>query len=290
LKVKWSEFQSGLFVAGFGVAAGCAANVAPNAEGDAVALAMALSVVDCQTIAAECLGVMPTLETVRTCRDGVRACLAEVADGVAEQATGVTACRDAAVECGTQATGFADASMCRAEFEACASDVIDLPALPTAPMLPLPTLPPTGGMASGPGTVIGGAGQCRQDALACVQDAAGDVVATATCAEGFRQCVGDALAGGASPSLPGGRDASASPGCRDEALACVQGANTRDEVQACGEGFAACVGLDPSSVPSPGAARPAVPDPGCLDGLRECVLAGTNPSECIDHARICAGI
>ncbi|MGD8861584.1 MAG: hypothetical protein PVI30_16365 [Myxococcales bacterium] len=78
--------------------------------------------------------------------------------------------------------------------------------------------------------------------------------------------------------------------CRQDAVSCVQGAAGPADVQACGEAFAACVGIDTSALPSlsgPPANLPEPPDlggglssppaTGCLEQLRSCVLGGGSP-------------
>ena len=85
------------FVAtGLVLGTGCAVQ-APSEGADVSVSNQALTVIDCQTAAAECLGVLPSAQTITQCRDEFNACLGDVATDAQSQADGLTACRDAAM-------------------------------------------------------------------------------------------------------------------------------------------------------------------------------------------------
>ena len=251
--------------------AGCAAQV-PGDEANVSATSEALTVMDCQTTAAECLGTMPSAATITQCRDDFNTCLGTAASDAQSQANGLADCRDTAVTCAQTASTFADAAQCRTDFNTCISAIIQLPSPPAPPTLSLP-MPgiSDGGLpnlpAPGSNQLLSGEADCRSTAMSCVQSANGDVNAVAACASDFRTCMGKVLsqaAGGVSlptpPSLP---DAGLpNSGCRSDAMDCVQSASGDPQaLTACRDAYLSCMGVDTSALPKPDGGLPTPPAP-----------------------------
>lgn len=300
--------------AGLLLFAGCAGQVTSDSP-DVAATAQAVTLIDCQTDAAECLGALPSPAGVVDCRNEFDLCTAGVADEAVANVGNLGDCRDAAVECAANASSFTDAAQCRMDFEACLGGAVSLPTLP-APGLNLPdlNLPDlgTGGVLPDAVATLEATDMCRQDAADCVVAAAGDVAATADCADAFRMCVGDVLTtvgsgtGGSTGGSMGGGGTSTPPmgggssltDCRDQAVECVDmAAGDPSDVAQCGEDYAACVGVDPNGgllgnagtiVTLP--VRGTLEGADCLINLQTCVLGGGSLSDCVDEARMCAGL
>ncbi len=303
-----------------GLLAGCAAR-APADAPQVAAVDQALTVIDCQNQAAQCLGTLPSPDKITSCRTDMQSCLMQAQSDQQAQATALGQCTSDAMTCGQSAVSFADAMTCRQTFQDCVNGVVQLPPAPTTP--PPPTFPMLPGAGSGSGTggatgggALAGADQCRQDALSCVQSASGpgDV---ATCAGGYRTCVGALLPAPATspvtpPPLPsgGGTTGAGAPGlpgipdlqaCRQDALTCVGNASGPADIAACNDAYRTCAGLPAlptlPTLPSggggaAGAGGAGTPGAGtdCLQALSQCLLTGGMPTDCASQASDCAGV
>jgi hypothetical protein len=287
---------------------GLAAACATQTEDDGAqtrATAQAVTVIECESQHAECLGVMPSDELVMMCEAQHMQCLDDAAAGAPPATGDFATCRDAAIACAQSAGSFADALRCRGDFETCLGAAAPSLPLPTFPGLPTPGAgsdagvgaPGSPGAPSGPGApglpgagLLTGAGECRDAAFDCAAAAAGSLSGVAACADGFRTCLGDLLTGG--PSGPSDPDAGVVPPAVDP--------------------DASTPPVDPdASVPPPDPTPPSPGLPGlpglpgfpgggagpgssgspidCLANLNSCLLGGGTPTDCAAEARACAG-
>jgi len=251
----------------------CGSGCATHQErgSDPVATEQALTVIDCQTQAAECLGTSPTAELIDACRTEVQACLSDVVGEAQATASAVGECAQASAECASNATTAEEAAACRADFEACVGDVVELPDPPPPPDLP------------DPGPALEAANACRQTAVDCASEAA-SAEDIAACGEAFRACIAELVPEIDLPDPPPRPDLGPLLACRDEARACIEGAQGADDVSVCRDAFASCVAELAPDLPDPTVVRE------CVAGLRDCIGAGTSPAECAAQARECAGL
>jgi hypothetical protein len=229
----------------------CASNP-PSDPSQVAASAQALSVIDCQNKAAQCLGSLPNAEKIKSCRDEIKACVDQLQMDQEKAAKALSHCVADAASCAQDAETFGDAMTCRNGFEDCAAKVVDLTNLPLVPEFPM--LPPAVGKA------LDGADKCRKEALSCVK-AGGSPSEIASCADDYRGCVIDLLPapeGARRPVLPNLSDspvvkvadkaadlADKAEDCLDGLRACLKDSETRQDTQDCATEARKCIASKP---------------------------------------------
>jgi hypothetical protein len=274
--------------------AACASNP-PSNPSHVAGTAQALAVVDCQNTAAQCLGVLPSQDKIKSCREEIKGCIDQLQMDAQQKATELGACVSDAQSCVQGAETFGDAMTCRQGFEDCAGTAVDLTDLPAAPQFPM--LPPEVGAA------LDGAGKCSQDALSCVKagSSSSDI---ASCADTYRACVIALLPEGSGelPKLPP-EIAAALDGaktCGQDALSCVKAGSSASDIASCADAYRGCVtDLLPTQSGGASVEVPTLPPEiaAALDGAKKCsqdalscVKAGSSSSDiasCADTYRGC---
>ena len=295
-----------------------------GAPADVALAAEAVTVVDCQTEAAECLGMMPSRQQVGQCQAEWRMCVGDAA-GSGGLGTGsgaraaISDCGTQAAECTRNADSLADATMCRAEYEACVGDLIDLPERR------VPRVNPPGLPRAGAGDLADGVNSCRDSALTCAREAGRDLQAVAACADEFTSCARELLGMGTDDdsdddgSDDDGSDDDGSDDCIAEARACVEGAAGEGDLRDCASQYLECAGPGARNPRRRLPELPELPDlpdlpdlpelpdlPGrrgggpdlpsrsaaadCLESLSDCLENGGSSAGCVEDARACAGL
>lgn len=209
----------------------CTAPATPQ-QTEVGAVEGAISLIECQTQAAECLGLFPTASEIDSCREAFEKCVGDVAGERAAQASTLDMCAQTGRECALNAKSFEDAAMCRSTFEACTNGIVSPPDLPPVPTVDLPEISDTA--------------KCRDMTLTCVQSATSAANVQA-CGVSFRDCLSAELPNvprvptGTPPTLPTQPSLDAVRACRDDALTCVGATADTAGTASCATMFRECI-------------------------------------------------
>jgi hypothetical protein len=221
----WRQF---LGAGGAFAFAACTATAAPD-QRDVAAVQAAVTLIECQTQAAECLGLFPDATKIADCRHGLETCVGDVAANGEAQASAVGMCAQSGIECARSAMSFDQAAMCRANLEDCARGSITLP---DPPMISPPDLPD-----------LSGAAMCRDTARSCVESA-GSASDVGECGTKFTDCLSalvPSVPTGTAPALPSPPSLDAVRACREQGVTCVSAASDVASIATCAQTFRECL-------------------------------------------------
>lgn len=308
-----------------GLAMACAAEPAgPSAVEEAFgSTEAAITVFDCQRDLNECNSQSRRFFQRARCAVEFQSCTAQSALDLVKQENLLAECRGDATSCLEGALTLSDIQVCRDVYQTCSSEILATAegvlddaaalaeeAIDQATEIATAVIERTAGELT---EVLDSVSECRGAALSCVEGAV-TVTTLESCQDVFDACVGDAvaLAEQVAEALPGPTPGEVLAGlddCRGASQACIEGALSLAEIDACQSVGEVClnnaVGVVEDAVtetvtdtldvvdtiveelPVP------VPTPSetidCSAQFSQCLLTTIRPFACAEQARVCLG-